>query len=104
MNIQGLDRITLDPNIICGKPTIRNTRVIAGTIVWLLASGCSVEEILESYPYLERDDIQQSLAFAAWRLSEESDVPLQQASRRRMHARKRLTVDCAPNAYQHWSS
>ena len=79
MDIKGLDRITLDPNIMCGKPTIRNTRVTVGTVVGLLASGCSIEEILDSYPYLERDDIQQSLAFAAWRLSEESDVPLKSA-------------------------
>ncbi len=79
MDIKGLDRITLDPNVMCGKPTIRNTRVTVGTVVGLLASGCSIEEILDSYPYLERDDIQQSLAFAAWRLSEESDVPLKSA-------------------------
>jgi uncharacterized protein (DUF433 family) len=71
-----LERITLDTNIMAGKPTIRDTRVTVGTILGLLASGCSSEEILKEYPYLEAEDIRQSLSYAAWRISEESDVPL----------------------------
>jgi uncharacterized protein (DUF433 family) len=50
-------------------------RVTVGTIVGLLAAGRSQEEILQAYPYLEREDIQQALAYAAWRV-EELDVPL----------------------------
>ena len=50
-------------------------RVTVGTVVGLLAAGRSRAEILEAYPYLEREDIDQSLAYAAWRL-EEREVPL----------------------------
>jgi uncharacterized protein (DUF433 family) len=49
--------------------------VTVGTIVGLLASGHSHEEILKEYPYLEGDDIQAALSYAAWR-SEEVEVPL----------------------------
>jgi len=58
-----------------GKACIRGLRVTAGTIVGLLASGRSTEEILAAYPYLEREDIDQTLAYAAWRL-EEREIPL----------------------------
>ena len=47
----------------------------AGTVVGLLAAGRTTEDILAAYPYLEREDIDQALAYAAWRL-EEREVPL----------------------------
>ncbi len=71
-----LNRITLNPDVMGGKPCIRGLRVTVGTIVGLLAAGHSAEDILKAYPYLEPDDIQQALAYAAWRV-EERDVPLQ---------------------------
>ena len=46
-----------------------------GTVIGLLASGLSVEEILKLYPYLQHEDIIQALSYAAWR-SEEIEVPL----------------------------
>ncbi len=70
----GLTRITFDPKVMGGKPCIRGMRVTVGTIVGLLASGHSSEEILRAYPYLEEADIREALAYAAWR-SEEYDVP-----------------------------
>ncbi len=70
-----LSRITHDPAVMGGKPCVRGMRVTVGTIVGLLASGKTYEEILGAYPYLEREDIQASLAYAAWR-SEEAEVPL----------------------------
>lgn len=70
-----LSRIRHDPAVMGGKPCIRGMRVTVGTIVGLLASGKTYEEILGAYPYLEREDIQASLAYAAWR-SEEAEVPL----------------------------
>lgn len=73
-----LNRITQDPRVLEGKPCIRGLRVSVGTIVGLLASGHSHEEILKEYPYLERDDISAALAYAAWR-SEEIEVPLSNA-------------------------
>lgn len=73
--MKAFPRITFDPAVMGGKPCIRGLRVTVGTIVGLLAAGRSAEEILEAYPYLEREDIDQSLAYAAWRLGER-EVPL----------------------------
>jgi uncharacterized protein (DUF433 family) len=70
-----LDRISFDPRIMGGKPCIRGTRVTVGTIVGLIASGSSTEEILRDYPYIQADDIQAALSYAAWR-AEEVDVPI----------------------------
>lgn len=68
-------RITFDPSVMGGKPCIRGLRVTVGTVVGLLASGHSPSEILALYPYLEPDDIQAALTYAAWRV-EEQDLPL----------------------------
>lgn len=73
--MQSFQRITVDPAVMGGKACIRGLRVTVGTVVGLLAAGRSPEEILKAYPYLEREDIDQSLAYAAWRL-EEREVPL----------------------------
>lgn len=70
-----LERITHDPNVMGGKPCIRGLRVTVGTIVGLVASGHSQEDILRLYPYLAADDIREALAYAAWRV-EEFEVPL----------------------------
>jgi uncharacterized protein (DUF433 family) len=53
-----------------GKPCIRRLRVTVSTIVGLIASGHSPEEILKLYPYLEEEDIPEALAYAAWRAEE----------------------------------
>ena len=61
-----LERITHDPAVMSGGPCIRGMRVTVGTVVGcLLAAGGSTEEILEGYPYLERQDVQAALAYAA---------------------------------------
>ncbi len=70
-----LTRITHDPAVMGGRPCIRGMRVTVSTVLGLLASGHSVDEILRAYPYLERDDIQAALAYAAWR-TEEVEIPL----------------------------
>jgi uncharacterized protein (DUF433 family) len=70
-----LTRITLDPAVMGGKASIRGLRVTVGMIVGLLAAGRSREDILKAYPYLEAEDIDQALAYAAWRV-EEREVPL----------------------------
>ena len=62
-----LDRITQDPRVLGGKPCIRGLRVSLGTIVGLLASGYSHEDVLKEYPYLEREDVQAAVAYAARR-------------------------------------
>ena len=70
-----LSRITFDPNIMGGKPCIRGLRVTVGMVVGLLASGYSENDILEKYPYLEKEDIKEALSFAANRV-EEYEEPL----------------------------
>ena len=70
-----LTRITLDPEVMGGKPCIRGLRMTVGTIVGLVASGRTIPEILAAYPYLEADDIREALSYAAWRV-EETEVPL----------------------------
>lgn len=64
------DRITFDAQVMGGKPCIRGLRVTVGMIVGLVAGGKSAQEVLEAYPYLEREDIKQALAYAAWRTQE----------------------------------
>lgn len=65
-----LKRITIDPKVMGGKPCIRGMRVTVGAIVGLLAAKHSIEEILDAYPYLERDDVYAALEYAAMRTQE----------------------------------
>lgn len=70
-----LTRITLNPEVLGGKPCIRGLRVTVGTIVELMAAAQTPAEILKAYPYLEEADLYEALAYAAWR-AEEIEVPL----------------------------
>lgn len=70
-----LTRITFDPQVMGGKPCIRGMRFTVGTIVGLVASGHSFADILKAYPYLEKQDISEALAYAALRV-EETEAPL----------------------------
>jgi uncharacterized protein (DUF433 family) len=67
------NRITHDPNVMGGKACIRGMRVTVGNVVGLLASGQDIESILRSFPYLEREDVEASLAYAAWRVQEREE-------------------------------
>jgi uncharacterized protein (DUF433 family) len=73
--MHNLTRITFNPEVMGGKPCIRGMRVTVGTIVGLVASGQTVDQVLADYPYLEREDVLEALAYAAWR-AEEREVPL----------------------------
>ena len=75
----GLDRITFDPNIMGGKACIRGMRLTVSLVLNLLANGMSTEEILETYPYLEPEDIRQALRYAGW-LADETVVPLERVA------------------------
>ena len=70
-----LTRITLDPAVMGGKACIRGLRVTVGMVLGLLATRHSHEEILKAYPYLVAEDIDEAMAYAAWRV-EEREVPL----------------------------
>jgi len=69
--MKNLDRITFDPNVMGGRACIRNTRVTVSLVVNLVADDMSRAEILEAYPYLDPEDIQQALQYVAW-LAEEN--------------------------------
>lgn len=73
MDKASLDRITHDPKIMGGKPTIRGMRVTVGMVVGLIGSGRTIEQVLADYPYLEREDVLQALRYAAW-LAEEREL------------------------------
>lgn len=60
-----LDRITIDPLVMSGKPVIRNMRFSVANMLELLASGMTNEEILKDYPFLEQADILACLWYAA---------------------------------------
>ena len=68
-----LARVTHDPAVMGGKPCIRGLRVTVGTLVGLLAAGQSRQRILAAYPYLESEDLDAALAYAAWRLEEREE-------------------------------
>ena len=64
-----LSRITLIPDLCNGKPTIRGMRITVETLLEFLTTGDSVEDILTAYPFLEKEDIQASVAYALKNLS-----------------------------------
>lgn len=72
-------RITINPDVCFGKPCIRGLRMPVASVLDYLGGGMTVEEILHDFPYLEREDITQALAFSAVMLQDQF-VPLAKAS------------------------
>ena len=70
------DRITFDHNIMGGRACIRGMRIPVSVLVKQIAHGASFDEILQGYPELEREDIQQAIEYAAW-LTEDETYPLE---------------------------
>lgn len=60
-----LSRITIDPAVCHGKPCVRGLRYPVETLLELLSSGMTIDEVLDDYEDLERDDLLAALAFAA---------------------------------------
>ena len=71
-----LDRITVDPQVCHGAPTVRGLRYPVETIVGLLASGMTTDEVLADYPDLDADDVLASLEYAALVMRTRSTVPI----------------------------
>ena len=71
MTFPDIERITLDPLVMGGKPCIRGIRITVSTITGLLASGETIENILALYPVLEKEDIYAALSYATWRSEEQ---------------------------------
>lgn len=65
------DRITFSPEIMGGRACIRGMRVTVSLVVGQIAHGATFQEILEGFPDLEREDIQQAIEYAAWLTQEE---------------------------------
>jgi uncharacterized protein (DUF433 family) len=63
---EGFPRITVNPEVMGGKPCIRGMRVTVGMILGELGAGTSIDELLAAYPYLEREDILETLRFGSW--------------------------------------
>jgi uncharacterized protein (DUF433 family) len=74
-DVQEFRRITIDPEVMGGKPCIRGMRVTVGMIVETLAAGRSIEQLLADFPYLEDRDVREALAFAA-RLAQGREIRL----------------------------
>ncbi|MGI8909395.1 MAG: DUF433 domain-containing protein [Rubrobacteraceae bacterium] len=73
-----LERISIDPRICFGKPCIRGHRIWVSLVLDLLASGLPVEEVLEEYPQLAREDVLACVAYGAGMSRERFvDVPLE---------------------------
>ena len=70
------ERITFDSKIMGGRACIRGMRIPVSVIVGQIAHGAPFEEILEGYPDLEREDVQEALEYAAW-LTKEEVYPLE---------------------------
>ena len=69
---QKLNRITVDPKVCMGQPTIRSMRITVSFLLKQLASGQSHQEVLEAYPELEEEDLRQAMQYAAWLAGEHS--------------------------------
>lgn len=71
-----LSRITLNPKVCKGKPTIRNMRFTVAQMLELMAGGMNMEEILEDYPYIQKEDVWACLWYAARIANAQTVLPL----------------------------
>ena len=77
MNTENLEsRITINPKVVVGKPTIRGMRITVEQILRALAGGVTVNELLQDYPELEQEDIQAVFAYAVNLVDEEQVFPV----------------------------
>lgn len=72
--MENLNRITVNPTICLGQPTIRGMRLTVSTILKMLGNGHSIQDVLTAYPELELEDIYQAMRYAAWVVSGEIQV------------------------------
>ena len=69
--MEKLDRITINPDVCLGQPAIRGMRITVSVILKMLAGDRSIQEVLEAYPELKVEDIQQAVQYAAWVVSDQ---------------------------------
>jgi uncharacterized protein (DUF433 family) len=71
MNMRKLTRITVDPRLCMGQPTIRGLRITVSVLVKMLAAGKTIEDVVAAYPELERQDVLEAMEYAAWAASDQ---------------------------------
>jgi len=74
------DHVAVDPKVLVGKPIIRGTRISVELLMDRLADGWSMEQILESYPRVTRDDVLAAIAFVTEVFREEDYIAIQKAT------------------------
>jgi uncharacterized protein (DUF433 family) len=75
MNAKPLGRITIDPNVMCGKPVIKGTRIPVDAIIERIAEGMSFEDLIADYPKLTKEDIKAALNYGASLARGEYTIP-----------------------------
>jgi uncharacterized protein (DUF433 family) len=68
------DRISVDPRVCSGKPCIRGTRIMVKNILGMIAGGYTIENVLEAYPELAREDVVEALTYASQVIDEEKVI------------------------------
>jgi uncharacterized protein (DUF433 family) len=66
----GFDRITVDPHVCLGRPTIRGMRITVSVIFKMIAGGHTIANVLEAYPELAEEDVRQAIDYSALLASE----------------------------------
>jgi uncharacterized protein (DUF433 family) len=69
--MEKLNRISVDPKICLGQPTVRGTRITVSVILKMMAGGKTVQDVLDAYPELEGEDVYQAMKYAAWIVSDQ---------------------------------
>lgn len=69
--MERLERITVDPNVCLGQPTIRGMRITVSVILKMLAGGATTQDVLAAYPELETEDVNEAMQYAAWVVSDQ---------------------------------
>ena len=69
---ESLDRITVDPGVCLGQPTIRGMRITVAFVLKQRAAGMETPDLLHAYPELEEEDIRQAMRYAAWLATEQT--------------------------------
>ena len=72
--METFDRITVNPAVCLGQPTIRGMRITVSVILKMLGAGHSVAEVLAAYPELEDEDVYQAMRYAAWIVSDQLQI------------------------------
>ncbi len=70
-----LERIEIDPDVMLGKPVIRGTRITVEIILEKIAAGCPIEEVVEEYRRLSRDDVLAAVAYARQAIGTDEFIP-----------------------------